>query len=194
MLWMLGIWFVPSPQSTNFVSLRVNSTFLSLRFIIFSVTFQFVFLINIKVWVHFIWSWTFRKIINILLFLNGKIDQQKINENHESMKLVIIKDDTLHSLKNSTFYLKTSHFMNKEEPPQAATLPVEPFGTQLSSNFQHFTLLGPKLTDVTIWSKILSSIQIPITIIVAERWFLQHVRVYNYCRCSVCCTTEVKDL
>ena len=85
------------------------------------------------------------------------------------MKLVIIKDDTLHSLKNSTFYLKTSHFMIKEEPPQAATLPVEPFGTQLSSNFQHFTLLGPKLTDVTIWSKILSSIQIPITIIVAER-------------------------
>ena len=27
--------------------------------------------------------------------------------------------------------------MNKEEPPRAATLPVEPFGTQLSSKCQH---------------------------------------------------------
>ena len=39
-----------------------------------------------------------------------------------------------------------------------ATLPVEQFGTQSPSKFQHFTFLGQKLTDVPIWSTFLSSI------------------------------------
>ena len=78
--------------------------------------------------------------------------------------------------------------------PQVATLPVEPFGTQSLSKFQHFTFFGQKLTDVPICSTRLSSNFI--TIIIAERWFLYHVRVCNHCWCSVCVhsTTEVKDL
>ena len=63
--------------------------------------------------------------------------------------------------------------------PQAATLSVESFGTQSSSKFQHFTFFGQKLADETICSTHLSSNFI--TIIVAERWFLKYVRVYNYC-------------
>ena len=39
--------------------------------------------------------------------------------------------------------------------PQVATFPVEPFGTQSPSKFQHFTFLGQKLTDVPIWSTFL---------------------------------------
>ena len=85
--------------------------------------------------------------------------------------------------------------MNKyDPPPPVANLPVKPFGSQSPLKSQHFNFFGQKLTDVPIWSTILSSNLI--TIIVAERWFLQHVRVCNHCWCSVCVhsTFEVKGL
>ena len=79
---------------------------------------------------------------------------------HESQSFV--KDDTLHSFKKFCILSENVIF-------QVATLPVEPFGTQSPSKFQHFTSFGQKLTDATIWSTILSPILI--TIIVAERCF-----------------------
>ena len=59
---------------------------------------------------------------------------------------------------------------------------------------QHFIIFGQKITVVPICSTVLSSNLI--TTIVAERWFLQHVRVCYNCCCSVCVhsTTEVKGL
>ena len=49
--------------------------------------------------------------------------------------------------------------------PQAATFPVVPFGRQSSSKIQHITFLAHKLADVTIWSKILSSILTTILVV-----------------------------
>ena len=34
--------------------------------------------------------------------------------------------------------------------PQVATLPVEPFGTQSPSKFQHFTFFGQKLNNLVV--------------------------------------------
>ena len=60
--------------------------------------------------------------------------------------------------------------MNKKEPPPpGGNFASGTFGTQSHSKFQHFPFFGQKLTDVPIWSTILSYNLI--TIIVAEQWF-----------------------
>ena len=75
---------------------------------------------------------------------SGKAISQKnkhiIDDNH----------DTLHSLKKSAFWLKTSYFMNNNS--QAATnLPVVLFGTQSSKvRATTFYLFGHTLADLSL--------------------------------------------
>ena len=44
-------------------------------------------------------------------------------------------------LKKTAFCLKTSHFINKYDPPQVATLPMAPFSPQLQSKLQHVSAI-----------------------------------------------------
>ena len=95
--------------------------------------------------------------------------------------------------KKSAFCRKTSYFREKIRTPRRQLRQCSRLAHNRLQSFS-ISLFGQKLTDVTIWSTILSAILI--TIIVAERWFLYHVHMYNYRRCSVCVhsTTEVKGL
>ena len=79
-------------------------------------------------------------------------------------------------------------------PPPGGKFASEAVWLTIAFKVSAFHFFCQKLTDVPIWSTILSSNLI--TIIVAERWFLQHVRVCNHCWCSVCVhsTFEVKGL
>ena len=85
-----------------------------------------------------------------------------------------IIEDTLHSFKKSAFCLKTSYFMNKYEPPGGNIASETVWHTIVFKALAFrgqggFPFLGPKLTDVTIWTKILSSILI--TIVIDRTWF-----------------------
>ena len=51
--------------------------------------------------------------------------------------MYLVKDDTLHSLKKICILSENIIFYEQIRTPQAATLPVVPFGTQSSSKFLH---------------------------------------------------------
>ena len=77
--------------------------------------------------------------------------------NFRGYSLIHIKADQLDSLKK--FCILSEHFIFHEKirTQQVATLPMEPFGTQSPSKCQHIHFLGQKLTDMPIWSTVLSS-------------------------------------
>ena len=79
----------------------------------------------------------------------------------------------LHSLKKSAFCLKTSYFMNRSESPGGNFASGAVWHTIVFKvpAFQGgFAFLISKLTDVPIWSLILSSNLI--TIVIDRTWFL----------------------
>ena len=57
----------------------------------------------------------------------------------EEYHVVNVKADQLDSLKKFCILSENVIFHESIRTPQVATLPVEPFGTQSPSKFQHFT-------------------------------------------------------
>ena len=86
-----------------------------------------------------------------------------------------VKDDQLHSLKKSVFCLKTSYFKINKTPPPPPRRQLCQWSRLAHNCLQSASILGgfpfliSKLTDVPIWSLILSSNLI--TIVIDRTWF-----------------------